>query len=818
MKSFFKKIIIFKFFKTKKFFILAFVFLLFFLFTPISLHQVGTRIEDYINNKAKAGVKQFEAQTGLQINWEFLKFNIFNLTVKLEGVRVKSPELQKIQELKYLDGLQTLSEISARPSLYSLLFDKKIVLAKLKIEKGDIYLKTLKTAFKKRKNIDKDLELPIKKLLITKTNINLSHKDYKIKFLDLASRTVQKKGQAFYFDFFVKAFYINKSEGFKGFSGLKQTQVKTKKEEVKKSYELSFKGSLKSNKVSFKTIQFKNQDFKSLTEWLDIDFDSKGVRKLDVRSKGALPLSLIQTGVDLMEKDVFFSGSLLSYNLNIQYQRAKGYQGFFDLKGGETVFRSTPLKSFSLKGTLKNYLVAIEKAFIETQGQGQVNIKKGELFFKQPYKMSFMAEVKGLSSNFVAQDILDLKSFPVKGDITGPISCEGFLQDFKCSIKSKSQRIKIEVEEEILSFYGMNVNFDLNFKNQILDFLVRAQKTDLLNTKKELRPYNQEIQQTGAEVFIKGQYVIPLDYLKISYSFIGDLNKDLKFNTPFGLSGRVLVNNGEITLNKGELKVLGDLKSRFLKIQSYRLENIVSSYKMEGLNLTFFNFKGSPGNMNYTAYCDIDFKNKILNLKINSPFVDLKSLATAFKDKIKTPVKLKGTGNLSFLINYPWEEELTHAKQLQKKIELKADFFNVSIDKDFFQQVVLDIGLKNNEGIVRSLLFKRRQGFIKGSGVFDNDYVLNLDVLGQNLSLERLEWLNNILPFNQSGDVNFKMKVAGLVTDPIITSQVFISNMFFYSYPVENSNIKLNISKQALSFSGRLMNEIVIDQFIYPFY
>ena len=156
------------FFKTKKFFVLLAVFILFFLFTPISLHQISNRMENFINDRAKEGVQTFEQQTGLKIKWGTLKFNIFIMTVKLEGVEViplKTSNFKKIQELHFLDGVQKVGKISATPSLYSLLFEKKIILSKLKIQKGSIYLKTLKTAFQAKKD-PQDIELPIKKFNI----------------------------------------------------------------------------------------------------------------------------------------------------------------------------------------------------------------------------------------------------------------------------------------------------------------------------------------------------------------------------------------------------------------------------------------------------------------------------------------------------------------------------------------------------------------------------------------------------------------------------------------------------------------------------
>ena len=802
MSNILKKIKVSHFFKTKKFFILVSLFVLFFLFTPISLHQISNRIEDFIDNKAKGGVEAFEEQTGLKIKWELLDFNILTMTVKLEGVQViplNTSNFQKIQELHFLDGLQKIGKISARPSLYSLLFEKKIILSKLNIQKGEIYLKTLKSSLRRKKE-PQGIDLPIKKLLIKNTHLNLSHKDHRLQFSNLKSTVLQKNAGIFHFNFFVEAFRINKNEGFKEFQGLRShlpEHNNWNEENKHTAYQLSFKGVATKGKVSFKEIHLRNEKFQSLTEWLDIYFDSKGLKQLRTRSSGSLPFFLIHQGMDLLGQQLFFFDTFLSYKLNIQYRKNKGYQGFFDIQGEDAVFKSSHLKSFSLRGRLINYLLAIDKGTIEIQEQGSINIKKGEWIFKgEPLQFNFSVETVKLSSDFVTQILLNLDEFPVQGDLTGLTHCHGAVDSYlKCSIQSQSDRIKVQAEdqEEIMSIYGMNWNLDMEWSNQMLNFSVSGEKNDL------------------SEIYFKGRYSQPLNQLKASYSFFGRLDKDLKFNTPFPMEGRVGIQEGELAVEKDKIQLNGSLKSSLLKIQSYKLRNISSLYKLENSRLDFFEIRGSPGRTNYTAECNIDFEKEQLVLNLTSPFLDMENLLEAVQTNDFYLGQFKGTGTVSFFMNFPW------SSPEKKEFQLKGDFFNVSIDKDFFQQVTLDFGLKNNKGVVRSLFFKKGQGFIKSSGVFDHSYLLNLDVVGQNLSLERLEWLNQKLPFNQSGDVNFNMKIKGPLNDPQIVSDVSVSNMFIYSYPVDNSSIQLEINKNALSFSGRIMDEINIDQFIYPF-
>lgn len=800
MNNILKKIKIPKFFKTKKFIILISIFVLFFLFTPISLHQISNRVEDFINSKAEEGVQTFEKQTGLKIKWELLDFNILTMTVKLEDVQVialKKSNFQKIQELKFLDGLQKIGKVSARPSLYSLLFEKKIVLSKLKIQDGDIYLKTLKF-FVKRTKTPQDVDLPIKKILIRNTNLSLRHEDHNLKFSKLQSTVSQRKGQVFHFNFSVDAFQIDEHLDLQGIQDLSRfPKENEEKEYTNKAYQLSFRGSARKEKISFKEIHFKNEEFQSTTEWLDIDFDSKGLEKLSVRSSGSLPFFLIKKGMDLLGKEPPLIDAFLSYKMNIQYKKNKGYQGFFEIQSENVVFQSNYLKSLSVKGRLINYLLAIDSGLIETQSQGDIKIKKAEWFFKEdPLQFNFSIDADKLSSDFVAQSILKLDQFPIQADLTGQAHCQG-AGDFylKCSVESQSARIKIQPEnqDEVMSIYGMNLSSNIEWDNQTLDFSINGEKSD------------------SSEIQLKGQYSEHLNQLKAEYSFFGSLSKDVKFNTPFPLEGKVNVQDGKLLIEEDEIWMDGSLSSFLLKIQSYRLENVSSLYKLEKGQLKFSNVKGLPGRTNYTAECSVDFNEKQVILELKSSFFDIENLLEAVQDHISLPVPLKGTGTVSFSMIFPW------SLPKQKEYQFKGNLFNVFVGKDFFQQITLDFGFQNQKGTISSLFLKKGQGLIRGSGFFDNDHVLDLDIVGKNLSLERLEWLNEILAFNQSGDVAFNMKLTGALNNPEITSDISISNMFFYSYPVNNSSIKLKMDKRSLSFSGRIMDEINIEKFIYSF-
>ena len=793
-----KKIKIPRFFKTKSFLILAFLFALFFLFAPISLHQIGRKAEAFINNKAKEGVRRFERQTGLKAEWGDLRFNIFTMTVKLKAVQITplpASPFQKIQELSFLEGKQNIQKISARPALYNLLFKKKIILSKLKIENGSIYLKTLKKYDKKE---PPKMALPIKKIIIKNANINLRHRDYDFYFSQLQAKMSQKKESVFDFNLSVPAFRVKERLGFEDFKGVQPDILDKNNSSLNfnTAYQLSFKGRAQKGQVSFQEIHFKNENFKSLTRDLDIQFDSKTLKAARVKSSGSLPFFIIQKGMRIIGKDLFLFTALLNYKLDIQYKRGQGYQGDFEVQGAEAVFKSHKLKSFFLKGRLSRSFLSVEEGRVETKSQGQLKIEQAKWLFKgREMSFDFSAQVRRLSVDFVRQAVLDLEDFPIKGRFSGRVHCQGKIpfSSLKCAVQGQSDKISLQPNNQILSLNNMSLNLDINWNNNMLSFLATAEKNNFSDSR------------------LEGKYFPSDNRLELSYSFFGHLSKDLQFKTPFPMEGEIQIQKGNLIIKDDNIHLTGSLSSPLLKIASYRLKNISSLYKLEGSHLKFFNIKGSPGRTRYVAECDVDFKKENLVLKMESSFFAIEDLLDFAKESVSWPFSLKGAGAIRFFMNFPWSQPE------QKEFQVKADLFDVSANKDIFQQVTFDFGLTNKKGAVRSLFLKKGQGSILGSGVFDENFSLDLNIAGQNLSLERWEQLNKLLPFNQSGDVNFNMKITGAFEDPRARADISISNMFFYSYPVKDSRLQLNIDKKALLLSGHITDEIHIDRLVYPF-
>ena len=795
----FKKIKLSSFFKRKFFlFVLLFV-ILFLFFTPISLIQIGKKAEVFINEKAKSGVIKFQKQTGLLIHWEELYFNIFTLKVHLKGVKIShAPSFgsQKIEELKFLEGSQEIRKIFVRPSVTSLLFEKKIFLSKVHIKEGNISLKTVSAARSKQIDELDSFQLPIKKIIIEDSYVALRHKNHILTFSQIKSRLLQKEDRKFDFNIFIEAFSIDQNLGGepdKPFSHYFLPELK--KDRI---YEVSTKGVIKPGQLFFSYLNIKNDFFKSDTKLLDIYFDSKGFSAFSVKSSGALPLFFIQSALTLIDRHYVLSGSYINYDLNLSYEKRKGSQGRFSFSVEDVLFKSAVLRKINMKGRLQGFLLLIDEGFIDTKKHGGLFIKKAEWFFlkNKPY-FNLTVQNKRFSSEFITEKLFNQSAFPVKGDLTGWLYCKGsyaLVKNIACEFKGSSQRIQLKPKnsQEVFSAYNFDLDFKLLLKNKAAAFELEAEK-----------------EQAG--LLVNGKYEWDSDELSASYSFRGDVYSDIKINAPVDLKGRAVIRQGAFSIKKNKLDVSGFVSSPFLKLDNYNLENIAATYRFTNNKLVFYDIKGSPGKTRYSGKVELDFEKDNLDIQLNSKLFHVKDFIKLVKYHFYPPFELGGTGTFSLSFNSFWNDPS------KKEFDLKGSFFNAVINTDFFNQAQFHFTFKKNQGLVQSLFLKKTQGSLNGAGVFSRGYVVDIDFDIAGLPLESFNFLNDIFAFNQIGDVNGKFKMTGALKDPLIVGSLSISNAFLYSYPIKESQLQLKINKDMLFLTGNFSEELKINEFFYVF-
>lgn len=784
----------FSIFYNKKFLIFSFLSFVVIFFIFISLNHIKSKIEKLIHQKVISHVANFEKQTGLKIKWKTLQFTLFTITLKLNDVQFvyhKPEYLKKKSFLDALDGMQKVSTILARPSLHSLIFKKQIILSKLQIRGGDIYVKTFKSTYKKYP------DFPFKQIFIKKVNLNIKHNKNHILLSQTDLKIWQKTTGQFHFNFLSRDVTTNTNLDLSLLQLYKKNQLQKFYLKKDKKLNVFAKGLIKKDHIFFDDIILKNEYFQSKTDWLDIYLTPQGIKNLSIKSSGSLPSFIIHKSFDLIDLPKIPLDALMSYDFNIQYKKNQGYQGVFKVQAASTKFKSYDLDRFSIKGYIKNLLVTIEDAFVQTRSHGSIRIKASSYLLKQkvPQFRMFM-DVKNLSSQFLVTSFLKTQFFPVQGDITGSIKCSnvGDIFDLKCNIQARSKALNIRFKKQTqLSFYNLVFKSDIEWNNKYFKFLVFNQQDSL------------------PHIRAQGTYYLALNELQSDFSFSGLLSKDIKFYTNIQTEGKIHIQKARLHVKNNHIKMNGVLKSPFLKLQEYQLKNISSTFKWNDHKLQFVKLTGYPGKSNYFANADIDFLKKEIFLKFKFPFFDLEDIHYIIQNNVSLPVSLKGTGAAFAWIRFPW------LSPHKKSFKLKGHLFHTFVNKDLFKYAAFDLEMKNNTGIVKKLSLQKSTGSIVGTGSFDQNLFFKINFLGHDLDLSRMQWIHSIFPFHASGIMNFKLHLRGTARTAKMTGNIFTENMFLYDYPVNNSQFKIIMDSQALHLSGHFMKELYIKKFTYPF-
>ena len=197
-------------------------------------------------------------------------------------------------------------------------------------------------------------------------------------------------------------------------------------------------------------------------------------------------------------------------------------------------------------------------------------------------------------------------------------------------------------------------------------------------------------------------------------------------------------------------------------------------------------------------------------MDLKSSFFYVEDVLSILKKKILWPSS-SGTGTASFFMKYHFKDPLKH------EINLTGNLFNTRIQKEFFPSISTDISSKRGKGRVRFIKLKKNASEVHISGTFDSRFHINLDIVGSRIALERLQSLSSFVPFNQSGIAEVKMKAEGPLSSPRLSGEVNLSETALYTYPVEDSNLRISLDRKGVLISGRIMEEIKLKHLYWPF-
>ena len=722
-----------------------------------------------------------EKQTGLKIRWESLNFNLLLFRVELKEVFISNSfnsASKKNLLFDFLNGPQFLAEVSLRPRVFYSFFKRAVHLSSVKMRGGKFQLKTapfIQKQLKKRK----ELNLPVGRISIANTHIQVRHGENELDFIG-AEADIRKTGFGNYkFLSAAEAVRINRAEAF----------------------EFRARGRTSGRRIFIKNISFKNELTDAQIPLLQVSFDHRGIHRVETKSAGVISSSLIEQSVRLFHQKSPMIKGVFKYNFHLTFQRRKGFQGEVFVSSNSPVIQNVPLKTLSVRGVLKKDSFSARNGFIETKDSAKIKIKEIKFFPQAETAVpAFILSVdtQRLSLNFIVKNMLKKDSFsPVQAVFSGPLNCAGVV-DFShinCKGSLQSSKTVIQIEQgPVVSFYDMGINWDGVWRDSALKFNFSAEKEDTTQLKGSSR------------------YSLLTKEFSLKLNGFSLLKEDTKFVVPFDLKGSVQIADGVFKAGEKGFSVEGRLFTEDLLLNQYNIKNITSFVQMKDKILLFRNIRGRTGKSVYEGNAAVDFTEEKAEMKIKSSFLDIQDLKAVLGGApLIRDLKIKGTGEGVF------EMALPFSKRRTRDFRLTGHLFNTQIDKEFFPGIDFDISFQEGAGIVRSLVFRKSKGSLSGQGRFDEEFNLDVDLKGTGIPLERIEFLNTLLPFSQSGVVNFSGKLKGSVLNPEFQGSGEIINAVFYTYPADNSRLNIILKEKKLFLSGNLMNELLLEELSYDF-
>ena len=768
------------FLKSKTVLILMAGLLILFLLTPLSVMQINRKVSGIINEKAAQSLRQLERETGLKIRWERLNFNLLMFRVELKEVVISNSfnlASKKNLLFDFLNGPQFLAEVSLRPRVFYSFFKRAVHLSSVQMRGGEFHLKTAAFIQKKLQK-RKELNLPVQRIFIKNTHIQVRHGENELNFTG-ALADIRKTGFGNYkFQSAIKAVRINHAEAF----------------------EFRARGRTSGRRIFMKHISFKNKSTDAQISLLQMSFDHRGIHRMETKSSGIISSSLIEQSVRLFHQQSPMIKGIFNYSFHLTFQRRKGFQGEISVHSDSPVVQNVPLKTLSVRGILKKDSFSAHSGFIETKNSAKIKIKEIKFFPQTETAVpafTLSIDTQRLSLDFIVKNVLKADSFSlVQTVFSGPLDCAGVV-DFShinCKGLLQSPKTVIQIKQKpVVSFYNMRINWDGVWKDSALNFNFLAEKDDT------------------TRLIGSGRYSHPANEISLKLKGFSLLKEDTKFAVPFELKGAVQIADGVFKVAKNNFTVEGLISSEEILLNQYNINNITSFVQMKNKILFFRNIRGRTGKSVYEGNVVVDFTEEKAEMKISSSFFDIQDLKTVLGAGAAGGLKIKGTGEGIF------ETALPFSKKQTRDFRLAGHLFNAQIDKEFFPGIDFDISFQKGVGNVRSLVFRKGKGSLSGAGRFDRDFNLDVNLKGAGIPLERIEFLNSLLPFSQSGLVNFSGKLKGAVSNPEFQGGGEITNAVFYTYPADNSRLNIVLKDKKLFLSGNLMNELLLEELSYDF-
>lgn len=366
-------------------------------------------------------------------------------------------------------------------------------------------------------------------------------------------------------------------------------------------------------------------------------------------------------------------------------------------------------------------------------------------------------------------------NLPVLLEATAELECNGKMDPFslKCpgTMEAKDLVVERKGNSPLVTYPGVQAQGELSVNEDKLSYAV------------SLVHKNIEGESHGEVDFEKGFQV-----------FFSSPNFDLKdMDALIGLETTGITNlNGYTFGNSKSAQLRIDLKGQDMSIATFELGQLSTQLAYKTGSLFFDKIQGSYGSSRYTGAFNVNILENRLKGQLQMPFLDIESLQGAFVKKLRSPIKISGSGSAVIDLD-------TDLKVDELSFDLKARLYDVLAEKQPIN--TLDLVVRSKRGLwdfagTKAKVDKTMVG-VSGT-MHPTNETLALTGTTPDFSISSIQQLNSVSS-SFKGTLDAKVNINGSFKNPITKMRLSAKDYSIANNLIKNLDIKAYLKKEEQS-------------------
>ena len=704
-----------------------------------------TNIESKIEKTAVSKIQQWTHSQNIQVEWQSISIQKLQFKIKFNQIQFKPPRSTPIK----------FSHVTLKPALLSSLIRGQWMFH-ITLDGLHYYFKSHKAKNRTQAVVLSQLShIPIYKILITNSSLHI-HAPY-------ADISLKK----------MKLDITNKLHSL-------EVQWEAQSHVLERSFNTQSQMTIHSDKIHVHQFQITGKESDLLLSG-QIPSIRKNLEQAQLNIEGSFSAQDFQSWIQPwknIDKWSNISG-FFKVNSQLSYSTKKAYNGPFKIEVQDLLWKHISIDKTTIEGVFNKNDIELSIAHLEKENQWTAYLDKARFQINPSANFSFENHI--YVKNF--HSIENILNMSTGINFKGPIrsSCKGSLLplSFHCpSVQGTLNNFQLIVERnKITRLPHLKFKGSLSWAN---------------------RKYLKGLLSTGSHTQVQFQTLLHKDK---KTTFYGNIDfSDVDHIYGLTVDGKLHVEKGVIIPFKNFL-LNAQLKTQNFVLDGFRLGFVNSLISVSKKFIHFKKVKGTLNKSQYQGSLQILLHQKPW-IKVQSQFqpLHLEDLSTSLAQNLPLPFTISGLGSAQILIDSPlnWPKLSYH---------LTSQFEDIHIMDEFFQKVIFNIKSVKGLSKIEKALFHKIKGRIQAQGAVKSFKKLNINISGDQLLLERMEFLKPWIHSSLSGLFAFQMHLKGSFQNPKFILKSQLDNIYDQNRSLGKSLFRLKFSSDKITGQGSFFNK-----------